>query len=173
MKIGYIWLFAALLLTGVWFILLKLAAEGTSAALTQTIHVGGTVIGLLIVFVPVLIRAKLGGVGLTLGSRWPLAIVAGVVICTANYLMFKAYEAEIPLTVVPVMLHLSCIIPVAFGFVVLHDRLHPLQIAGLALAVTAAILISFPYEEQRAKRHGKREAKPQMNTDERGYAERE
>lgn len=143
MTIGYFWLFSAMLLSGAWFILLRMAAEGASAVMAQTVHVGGTLVGVAIFFLPIVLAAKIRGEGApALGPHWRLAVVAGIVICAANYFMFKAYGAKVPLSIVSVVLNLSCVMPVLFGFLFLHERLHATQLLGLILAVIAAILIS-------------------------------
>lgn len=142
---GYLYLFSAVFLTGAWFIFLRLASEGTSPIVVQAIHVGGTVLGVFLLFGPMLWLMHQRGERLGLGNQWRYAIIAGLVICLANTFMFKAYEAHLPLGIVAVLLNLACVFPLIYGFYFLHERFHPLQVLGVILALAAAILISYPY----------------------------
>ena len=145
MGMGYVWLIGAMVLSGVWYILLREGSQGTSSMVAQIVNVCGTIIGVALLFVPALWVLRSRGEPVPFGPRWPILIVAGVVICVANYLTFKAYSASVPSGLVPVVINLSCIIPAVYGFAVLRERLHPLQILGFVLALVAATLISYPY----------------------------
>ena len=144
MAVGYVNLLIAMVLTGVWLVFMRLASAGSSGILVQCIHVAGSVLGVVCLFLPVLVLAKSRGDAVALGDRWYLAAAAGVIICIANVLMLRAFNAGVPVAVVGVMLNLGCLIPVLYGFFFLGERPAPHQWVGLALAIAAIVLLSWP-----------------------------
>jgi len=144
MVAGYVNLLIAMALTGVWLVFMRLASTGSSGVLVQCIHVAGSVIGVVCLFLPVLMLARSRGGAAVLGDRWYLAAAAGVVICIANVLMLRAFNAGVPVAVVGVVLNLGCLIPVLYGRFFMGERLVPHQWVGLALAVAAIVLLSWP-----------------------------
>lgn len=142
MKTGLMWLGLATGMMGVWMILLKKASDGVPILAVQTLHVGGTVAA---VVVPVILLFRTSLVqDWHWGQYWYLALIAGVLIGSANLCTFKAFET-VPISIVAPVLNISCVVPAAYGLVLLRERIHPLQGVGLALALVAALLITYPY----------------------------
>jgi len=142
MKLGFLWLLMATVLTGVWFILLKKANEGIAPVVVQTFHVGGTLIALAIFLL--ISNRTLSGDTWHWGEFWYLAVIAGILIGTANIFMYLAFQT-LPLSIVVPVLNLSCVIPILYGLAMLGEKANSFQKIGIGLAVAAFILITYPY----------------------------
>lgn len=141
---GYISLLVAMLLTGVWLVLMRLASVGNPGVVIQTTHVAGSLVGVLCVFLPILFLMKVRGDLHAPSGHWYFAAIAGVIICLANVLMLRAFHAGVPVAVVGIVLNLGCIIPLLYGAVFLGERPVPRQWVGIGLALVAIVLLSLP-----------------------------
>jgi drug/metabolite transporter (DMT)-like permease len=143
MKAGVLWLFAAVCSAGLWFILIKKASQHARPLPVQTLNIIGTVVAVGVVAAFIAARGADDQQAWAWGKHWYWGIAAGVVIGLSNIFTLKAYDS-LPLGIVAPAINLACLLPVLYGWAVLRERLTPIQFVGIALAVAAMVLLTYP-----------------------------
>lgn len=138
---GLIWLFLAMGGTGCWYILLQKANVTGSPIPIQIVHVAGSSISLAVAVG--IYGWRLAGGRWAFGQYWHYALFAGILITCANLAMFRAYQT-LPPWLVPVILNLSCLVPVLYARFFMGQRLQAHQWLGVILAILAAAMLTAP-----------------------------
>jgi drug/metabolite transporter (DMT)-like permease len=71
----------------------------------------------------------------------PSALGIGLLIALGNFGIIKAYSLGAPQSLFTILFYVALILyGVIFGLIFWHERLHPIQLAGLALAITGIFI---------------------------------
>jgi drug/metabolite transporter (DMT)-like permease len=122
---------------GVFFVLLDRTGDDTGLTPLVAARLASVTL--------VLAVALAGGRALRVpGRAWPLVLVSGVGDMAANALFLLATQEGGQLAIVGVLASLYPVSTVVLAQVVLRERLVPAQVAGLASAFAAVVLITLP-----------------------------
>jgi transporter family protein len=131
------WTFVALLSWGIWAVLSKVLGDALTPEQSQVL----STLGMLPILVP-LALSKRASVRSASRKGLLFALVGGIVTCLGNVAYYSALARGEKVATVVSLTALYPLVTILLAVIVLHERLNPVQLAGIALSFVAIWLFN-------------------------------